>query len=60
MGISCIRMDCILTDPFGLSATRIMDCLLFVGNCRDTDQHRSCRIYPEASAYRKRDQGLER
>ena len=28
MTISRIRIDCVLTDPFGLSATRIMDCLL--------------------------------
>ena len=28
MTISRIRIDCVLTDPFGLSATRIMDYLL--------------------------------
>ena len=28
MTISRIQIDCVLTDPFGLSATRIMDGLL--------------------------------
>ncbi len=40
MAISRIRIDCVLTDPFGLSATRIMDYLLS-GEPFDEEKRRS-------------------
>ena len=40
MNISRIRIDCVLTDPFGLSATRIMDYLLS-GELFDEEKCRS-------------------